>query len=228
MMPSLSTPNASCITPARTTAVRKPSNDPIPWIATATIVVRPAAGPLTLTCDCESTPTTTPPMMPAITPEKSGALDPSAMPRQSGNATRNTTIPAGPSYLNHPGGVPSNGLDAEECIATSRCAVKARCNFGAYRPGPSDGVLHWFGACQRTKAIDAVFGPPIGRITTPITRSLPRSVHDPSAFSHLGWAVQRVLLVSRSTRGLVHDDDLGSTSRSPRCCSYRHRRELAL
>ena len=59
-----------------------------------TMAARPAAGPLTLTCDPLIAPTTMPPMMPEMTPEMIGAPDASAMPRQSGMATRNTTRPA--------------------------------------------------------------------------------------------------------------------------------------
>jgi len=57
----------------------------------------PAAGPLTLNCDPLSVPITRPPTMPPIIPENKGALLPSAMPRQSGSATRNTTTDAGKS-----------------------------------------------------------------------------------------------------------------------------------
>lgn len=64
-------------------------------MAAATITVRPAAGPLTLSCEPLSSPTTMPPAMPAIMPEKRGAPDPSAIPKQSGSATRNTTIDEG-------------------------------------------------------------------------------------------------------------------------------------
>ena len=59
-----------------------------------TMAARPAAGPLTLMCDPLIAPTTMPPMMPEMTPEMIGAPDASAMPRQSGMATRKTTSPA--------------------------------------------------------------------------------------------------------------------------------------
>ena len=36
-------------------------------------------------------------MIPAMTPEKGGAPEATAMPRHSGTATRNTTTPAGMS-----------------------------------------------------------------------------------------------------------------------------------
>lgn len=42
-------------------------------------------------------PTTTPPTTPEIMPEKSGAPDASATPKQSGSATRATTMEAGRS-----------------------------------------------------------------------------------------------------------------------------------
>jgi len=66
-------------------------------MAATTIAVKPAAGPLTLSCDPLSDPTTMPPMIPAINPENKGAFEPSAMPRHNGSATRNTTIDEGKS-----------------------------------------------------------------------------------------------------------------------------------
>ena len=59
--------------------------------------VRPAAGPLTISDEPDSAPTTRPPTTPATTPEISGAPEATAIPRQSGKATRNTTMPAGTS-----------------------------------------------------------------------------------------------------------------------------------
>ena len=59
-----------------------------------TIAASPAAGPLTLMCEPLSAPTTMPPMIPEMTPEMMGAPEASAIPRQSGIATRNTTRPA--------------------------------------------------------------------------------------------------------------------------------------
>lgn len=58
------------------------------------MAVRPAAGPLTLSCDPLKIPITIPPAMPAMMPENKGALEPSAIPRQSGRAMRKTTIEA--------------------------------------------------------------------------------------------------------------------------------------
>ena len=61
------------------------------------MAVRPAAGPLTLVFDPLRNPTNTPPMIPERIPEKSGAPEASAIPRQSGSATRNTVSPASKS-----------------------------------------------------------------------------------------------------------------------------------
>lgn len=80
-----------CSTPAIITASKNVSNDPSLPICAATMAVKPAAGPLTLVCEPLRTPTKMPPMIPATMPEKSGALDASATPRQSGSATRKTT-----------------------------------------------------------------------------------------------------------------------------------------
>ena len=55
--------------------------------------VKPAAGPATLICEPLSAPTKIPPTMPAIMPERIGAPEANAMPRHSGKATRNTTVP---------------------------------------------------------------------------------------------------------------------------------------
>jgi hypothetical protein len=65
----------------------------------ATIVVNPAAGPLTLSDDPENEATTIPPMTPVNTPANRGAPDAIAIPRHNGSATKNTTILAGKSYF---------------------------------------------------------------------------------------------------------------------------------
>lgn len=57
----------------------------------ATMEVSPAAGPVTLRGDLLNVPTTIPPIMPATIPENIGAPDASAIPKQSGNATKKTT-----------------------------------------------------------------------------------------------------------------------------------------
>ena len=77
--------------------MRKASNDCNCVIATSTMVVRPAAGPLTLKCDRLVNPTTIPPTTPAIMPLNNGAPDANATPKQRGSATKNTTIDAGTS-----------------------------------------------------------------------------------------------------------------------------------
>ena len=66
-------------------------------MAANTMVVRPAAGPDTDSADRLMAPTTTPPTMPATSPEISGAPDASATPRHKGNATSATTTDAGTS-----------------------------------------------------------------------------------------------------------------------------------
>ena len=63
------------------------------------MAARPAAGPLTPILDPLNDPTTIPPTIPAINPEKRGAPLANAIPRHSGNATKNTTILAGKSLL---------------------------------------------------------------------------------------------------------------------------------
>src|SRR5215471_1548767 len=85
------------------------------------MTARPAAGPLTLTCDPENRLTTIPPTMPAMTPENREAPDPKAIPRQSGRATRNVTTPAGPSCLR-------KLLHAGETASTSVCVIVERSN----------------------------------------------------------------------------------------------------
>jgi hypothetical protein len=67
--------------------------------AAATIVVNPAAGPLTLSGDFEMNPVISPPTIPAMIPENNGAFEPSAIPKHSGRATKKTTIEAGKSDL---------------------------------------------------------------------------------------------------------------------------------
>ena len=59
----------------------------------------PAAGPLTPILDPLIDPTTIPPTIPAISPEKRGAPLANAIPKHRGNATKNTTILAGKSFL---------------------------------------------------------------------------------------------------------------------------------
>jgi hypothetical protein len=62
-------------------------------MALATIMVSPAAGPLTDNSDPEIRVTITPPIIPAIKPDINGAPEASAIPRHKGNATKNTAMP---------------------------------------------------------------------------------------------------------------------------------------
>ena len=68
-------------------------------MAVKTMMVKPAAGPLTEMCEPENVPTTIPPIIPAIMPENNGAPEARAIPRQSGRATRNTEMPDFQSFL---------------------------------------------------------------------------------------------------------------------------------
>jgi hypothetical protein len=63
------------------------------------IVASPAAGPLTLKGDLLKEPTTKPPIIPEIKPERRGTPEACAIPRQRGMLTKNTAMPAGKSYL---------------------------------------------------------------------------------------------------------------------------------
>ena len=116
MTPARAKPSPIWSTPASTTDSRKASNDPSDVMAVRTMTARPAAGPLTPSADPDAAPTTVPPTMPAMMPEKSGAPDASAIPRQSGVATRNTTTLAGRSAF-------SLSISAELLIRGSGGAV---------------------------------------------------------------------------------------------------------
>jgi hypothetical protein len=63
------------------------------------MAANPAAGPLTPILESLKAPTTIPPIIPEINPEKSGAPLASAIPKHKGNATKNTTTLAGKSFL---------------------------------------------------------------------------------------------------------------------------------
>jgi hypothetical protein len=63
----------------------------------ATITVRPTAGPLTWSGDPPRDPATIPPTTAAINPAATGAPEATAMPSDSGSATRKTTNEAGMS-----------------------------------------------------------------------------------------------------------------------------------
>src|SRR5687767_11627024 len=88
--------------PQTTTAARKVSKEANEMMAAATMVLRPAAGPLTLNCEPLKLATIIPPTIPLIIPENGGAPDARAIPKHSGRATRNTTIEEGKSYRNAP------------------------------------------------------------------------------------------------------------------------------
>ena len=92
--PPRNTPSPICSTPATSTAARNTSKLPSPCTCATTIAARPAAGPVTLTREALSGPTTRPPRMPEINPDNSGAPEAWAMPRHNGRATRKTTSPA--------------------------------------------------------------------------------------------------------------------------------------
>ena len=66
------------------------------------MAVRPAAGPETEIFELLIVPTTKPPTIPAITPDKGGAPDANAIPKHNGSATKNTTSPEGKISLIHP------------------------------------------------------------------------------------------------------------------------------
>ena len=66
-------------------------------IRSATITVRPAAGPLTCSGDPPSAPPMMPPTIAAIRPASTGASEAIAIPNDKGSATRKTTSDAGRS-----------------------------------------------------------------------------------------------------------------------------------
>lgn len=90
--PNLKMPSKIWTSPATATDKKNISILPSSVIAEAQIAVSPAAGPLTLMCDLLIRATTIPPIIPAIKPAYSGALDAREMPRQSGRATKKTVI----------------------------------------------------------------------------------------------------------------------------------------
>ncbi len=82
--------------PPMTTANKNVSNGVVSS-AVKIITARPAAGPLTPCVDLLIAPTSVPPTIPAIRPENRGAPLANAMPRQSGKATKSTTMLDGKS-----------------------------------------------------------------------------------------------------------------------------------
>src|ERR1700730_2272419 len=92
-------PKRICNNPATATDKKKTSIAPNCVMAAAQIAVSPAAGPLTLNSDLLINETTIPPIIPAKSPEYTGALEANEMPKQSGRATKKTVILALKSYL---------------------------------------------------------------------------------------------------------------------------------
>ena len=92
--PARNTPKRNCMAPARITAVRKRSIVPRRSTSISTMEIKPAAGPDTESGERLISGTTMPPTIPATSPLRGDTPLAIAMPRHSGNATRNTTIPA--------------------------------------------------------------------------------------------------------------------------------------
>ena len=100
--PMRSSPNATCRPPAIITAARNGVSPPRWSTSTSTIEVSPAAGPVTESAERLMKGTTSPPAMPATSPDTGGTPHATAIPRQSGSATRKTTRPATASSLGWP------------------------------------------------------------------------------------------------------------------------------
>ena len=92
--PVRQTPKRNWMAPAKITALRKRSIDPRRSISMRTMEISPAAGPDTESGERLTSGTMMPPTIPATIPVIGGTPLAMAMPRHSGNATRNTTIPA--------------------------------------------------------------------------------------------------------------------------------------
>ena len=90
-------PNSTCTTPAAT-VIAQVTPQPKRPTRSATTTVRPAAGPLTCSGEPPRAPATRPPTAAAISPAVSGASEATAMPSESGTATRKTTREAGRSW----------------------------------------------------------------------------------------------------------------------------------
>ena len=93
ILPHFNKPKTTWIIPARMTATKNPGNDPRSVMAVATMMVNPAAGPLTESSDPDKSDTIVPPTIPATRPANKGAPDANAIPRQRGNATKKTATP---------------------------------------------------------------------------------------------------------------------------------------
>ena len=96
--PARTTPITNCIAPASITAVKNSGSPPSFDTSKRTMDVSPAAGPQTDNGARETSGTTSPPTMPATSPETGGTPEAIAMPRHRGNATRKTTMPATKSW----------------------------------------------------------------------------------------------------------------------------------
>jgi hypothetical protein len=97
--PAFNKPNKICKIPANTIAAKKVSKLPSFDIELNTIAVNPAAGPDTLNFEPLNAVVTIPPITPEIIPENIGTPQDSAIPIQSGSATKKTTMPAFTSAL---------------------------------------------------------------------------------------------------------------------------------
>ncbi len=86
-------PKTICRTPAPA-VISVVTCQPKVLTSSATMTVRPAAGPETWSLEPPSRPATTAPTTAAMRPARIGAPEATAMPSERGTATRNTTIEA--------------------------------------------------------------------------------------------------------------------------------------
>src|SRR5690606_40427174 len=93
ILPARVNPKTNCNNPAMIPSHKKSSNAPKSVIAVKTMAVKPAAGRDTEMLELLKAPTTIPPIIPEITPDKGGAPEANAIPKHRGNATKNTTKP---------------------------------------------------------------------------------------------------------------------------------------
>ena len=98
--PNRKSPKRNCMIPERKTAKKKTSKFPLKVeIPATTMVIKPAAGPLTPNFEPLNMVTIIPPIIPAIKPENAFTSDPLAIPIHKGSATNQTTNEAGKSFL---------------------------------------------------------------------------------------------------------------------------------
>src|SRR5690606_7441456 len=121
-------------------------------IATKTTAETLAAGPLTLVPDLLIKPMTSPPITPEIKPEISGAPLAKAIPKQSGKATKKTTIPDGISLSNRE----NMGRCASSKLARSTRPLRLGSFFNSYDLVTDSGMkfsvkYHFFPNCQILK-----------------------------------------------------------------------------